>query len=97
MKNADSIEKVFVSTDSEEIKKTVESFGFKKAEAISRSAKSASDIATSESALIEFCKNYEFEKVVFLQATSPLTTSVDLEGAISKLEAEDAESLISAG
>lgn len=93
---AESIEKVFVSTDSDEIKKVVESFGFKNVEVISRSAKTATDNATSESALIEFCNNYNFEKVVFLQATSPLTTAEDLEGAIKKLEKEKADSLISA-
>ncbi len=91
-----SIEKVFVSTDSDEIKKVVESFGFDKVEVISRSSETATDTASSESALIEFCKNHKFEKVVFLQATSPLTTSADLEGALKKMKKEGADSLVSA-
>ena len=121
-----SIEKIYVSTDSEEIKHVVEGFGLdeeshsgyyrycesrlgfptqqhkslnaiwrSKVEVISRSPETASDTATSESALIEFCKNYEFDKVVFLQATSPLTTSDDIEGAIEKIEEEKADSLVS--
>lgn len=94
--NAKSIEKVFVSTDSDKIKQTVESFGLDKVEVISRSAQTATDTATSESALVEFCKNYEFDTVVFLQATSPLTRSNDIDGAIAKLENERADSLISA-
>lgn len=90
------IDKVFVSTDSAEIKQTVESFGFDQVEVISRSAQTATDKASSESALIEFCENYNFNKVVFLQATSPLTKAQDLDGAIKKLEKEGADSLISA-
>ena len=93
--NAKSIEKVFISTDSDKIKNVINGFGFKKVEVISRGAETASDTATSESALIEFCKNYEFKKAVFLQATSPLTTSGDIDGAVKKLEAENADSLVS--
>lgn len=94
--NSKSIEKVFVSTDSDKIKKTVESFGFEGVEVISRSPETASDTATSESALVEFCENYKFEKVIFLQATSPLTKSGDLDGALEKLNKDGADSLISA-
>lgn len=90
------VERVYVSTDSEEIKKVVEAFDFEKVEVISRSPKTASDTASSESALLEFCENYHFEKVIFLQATSPLTTSKDIDGAIKKLYNENADSLISA-
>lgn len=94
--NSKSVEKVFVSTDSEKIKQTVEDFGFEKVEVISRSPETALDTATSESALIEFCQNYEFDKVIFLQATSPLTKAEDIDGAIEKLKKEGSDSLISA-
>lgn len=94
--NSKSVEKVYVSTDSEKIKQTVEGFGFEKVEVISRSPETALDTATSESALVEFCKNYEFDKVIFLQATSPLTKAEDVDGAIEKLEKEGSDSLISA-
>lgn len=90
------IEEIFVSTDSEEIKQTVNGFGFKNVKVISRSAETASDTATSESALIEFCQNHEFDRVIFLQATSPLTKSSDIDGAIAKLDSDGADSLISA-
>ena len=95
---AKSIEKIFVSTDSEEIKQVVKSFGFDKVQVIGRSAETASDMASSESALIEFCKNEksEFDTVVFLQATSPLTTAEDIDGAIEKIKKDGSESLISA-
>lgn len=90
------IEKIFISTDSQEIRDVVEGFKFENVEVISRSAETATDNATSEESLIEFCQKFEFQKVVFLQATSPLTTSEDLDGAIQKFEKEQADSLISA-
>lgn len=93
--NVKTIDKVFVSTDSEEIKNVVESFEFEKVQVISRSAETATDTATSESALLEFCKKYDFNKVVFLQATSPLTKAEDIEGALKKLNEEKANSLVS--
>lgn len=90
------IDKVYVSTDSNEIKNIVENFNFSKVEVISRSIESSSDKATSESVLIEFCNNYKFDNVVFLQATSPLTTPKDIDGALEKYLNSDKKSLISA-
>ena len=94
--NASNLDKVFVSTDSIEIKTLVESFGFNKVEVIERSKESSSDKATSESALIEFANKYEFDNVVFLQATSPLTQTYDINGALEKFLNSDRKSLISA-
>lgn len=94
--NNSNLDKVFVSTDSIEIKTLVESFGFSKVEVIERSKESSSDKATSESALIEFANKYEFDNVVFLQATSPLTQTYDVNGALEKFLNSDKKSLISA-
>lgn len=94
--NNSNLDKVFVSTDSIEIKTLVESFGFSKVEVIERSKESSSDKATSESALIEFANKYEFDNVVFLQATSPLTQTYDINGALKKFLNSDKKSLISA-
>ena len=94
--NASNLDKVFVSTDSDEIKSVVESFGLEKVEVIGRSKESSSDNATSETALIEFAQNYEFDNVVFMQATSPLTQTYDINGALEKFLNSDKKSLISA-
>lgn len=94
--NASNLDKVFVSTDSDEIKSVVESFGLEKVEVIGRSKESSSDNATSETALVEFAKNYEFDNVVFMQATSPLTQTSDINGALVKFLKSDKKSLISA-
>lgn len=79
------IDKVYIATDSDRIRKTVldfkkgnESGLFKKAEIIGRSAQSASDTASTESAMLEFAAQYEFDNIVLIQATSPLLTCMDL-------------------
>ena len=89
------LDKVYLSTDSEVIKDVVCSFGFDKVEVISRSSETANDKATSESALIEFAEKYEFDNVVFLQATSPFTKSTDVNGALEKFLHGEYNSLIS--
>lgn len=94
--NASNLDKVFVSTDSDEIKSVVESFGLEKVEVIERSKESSSDNATSETALVEFAQNYEFDNVVFMQATSPLTQTSDINGALEKFLKSDKKSLVSA-
>ena len=79
-----NLQKVYVSTDSEIIKNVVENFGFENVEVIARSTESANDKATSESALVEFAQNYKFDNVCFIQATSPFTTTNDINGGLAK-------------
>ena len=66
-----NIDEVIISTDSESIKDTVESFHFKKCKVIKRSKKTATDNASTESAMLEYAKNYSFDNIVLIQATSP--------------------------
>jgi len=75
------IDKVFVATDSDEIKNCIIRLSSSKLSVIGRSTQTATDTATSESALIEFCEKYNFENVFLIQATSPLLSSSDLEAA----------------
>ena len=89
------LDEVYLSTDSDIIRSVVEGFGLDKVKVIARSAETASDKATSESALLEFAKNYSFDNVVFLQATSPFTTSEDINGALDKFLSGGYNSLIS--
>ncbi len=76
---------VYVATDSEEIRKTVENFQkgkeadlFAKVQVIGRSAESASDMASTEFAMLEFAELYDFDAVALIQATSPLLSGEDL-------------------
>jgi N-acylneuraminate cytidylyltransferase len=89
------IDHVYVSTDSLEIKNCVKKIKNKKLSVIERSQETATDEATSESALIEFCQNYNFEYVFFIQATSPLLTSEDLCSAWEKFSKTNSDSLLS--
>ena len=93
--NCKFIDRVFVCTDSEQIKQCVSKIDNKKLETIPRSPKTATDTASSESVLLEFCENYKFENVFFIQATSPLLTCSDLEGAWDKYQNNGYNSLIS--
>lgn len=83
------IDCVFVATDNEEIKNTVLSFGFNKLKVVGRSKKSASDIASTESVMLEFAKEYMFDNIVLIQATSPLLTSKDLTEGLRQLNHAD--------
>lgn len=96
------IDKVYVATDSEKIKETVERFKvgieaelFSKAEVIGRSAESASDTASTEFAMLEFADKYEFDNIVLVQATSPLLQASDLDRGFEAFESEGTDSVLS--
>ena len=96
------IDRVYVATDSEKIKETMESFQkgsekelFRKAEVIGRSAESASDTASTEFAMLEFAGNYEFDNIVLIQATSPLLAAEDLDRGFETFYEEGTDSVLS--
>ncbi len=90
-----SIDKVYISTDSPEIKSVVEDMEIEKTIVISRSEDTATDTASTESALLEFANKYEFDNVFLIQATSPLLTSYDLEGGYSLFNSSNTDSVLS--
>lgn len=96
------IDKVYVATDSDKIKMTLEDIkkseqdvNFEKLEVIGRSAESASDTASTEFAMLEFAGNYAFDNIVLIQATSPLLMAEDLERGFSLFEQDDCDSVLS--
>lgn len=89
------IDKVYVSTDSAQIKKVVENLGMDKVNVIGRSAESASDTASTESVMLEFADVYEFDNIVLIQATSPLLTSEDLSGGFEEFNKQGVDSVLS--
>lgn len=89
--NNSTISKVFVSTDSHEISEKIQS-----AEIFWRSPETASDTATSESALIEFAKTLNPEDIiVFIQATSPLLTSDEIDEGLKLILSNKYDSILS--
>ncbi|URZ00940.1 N-acylneuraminate cytidylyltransferase [Clostridium felsineum] len=89
------IDKIFVSTDSDEIKSTVEAYKNEKIKVIDRSKKVSTDTASTESTMFEFAKEYDFENMVLIQATSPLLTFKNLNDGFEKFLKEDIDSVIS--
>jgi CMP-N,N'-diacetyllegionaminic acid synthase len=89
------INKVFVSTDDEKIARIAEKFG---AQIIWRPAEFATDNATSESVLNHAISTIGIDTisfVVFLQATSPLRESSDIDAGVALIQKELSDSLFS--
>jgi len=97
-KQSKYVDGVFVSTDDDEIAAVAVQFG---AEIIKRPKALAGDLATSESALVHAMQWYaenrsvqEPNLIVFLQCTSPLRGTTDIDDAIDTLHRENADSLL---
>lgn len=92
------IDKVFLSTDSKEIEDCARSFGFTKLVCAERDPSTATDTASSESALLDFINRQSFEKkdqIVFIQATNPFLQSEDIGNALEIMSSTDIDSIIS--
>lgn len=94
------IDKVYISTDSDEIWQTVENFSasqhlFEKLKVVNRSEESASDTASTEFAMLEFAGKYDFDNIVLIQATSPLLCSMDLDKGFEKYSEPCTDSVMS--
>lgn len=90
-----SIDKVFVATDSNAIKEAVEGFSLDKVEVIGRSAASASDTASTESAMLEFAAEKDFDNIALIQATSPLLQTADLDRGFALFREDGTDSVLS--
>jgi len=93
------VERVIVSSDDDEICAVGTAFG---AEIIRRPAEISGPSASSEEALlhalskVEDGGRYVVDILLFLQCTSPLTTSADIEGTLNLLISNEADSAFSA-
>lgn len=95
------LDKVYVATDSDIIKETVQAFCYKengrfsKVTVIGRSADTASDTASTESAMLEFAENNAFDNIVLVQATSPLLGGTDLNNGFEAFLSDGTDSVLS--
>jgi YrbI family 3-deoxy-D-manno-octulosonate 8-phosphate phosphatase len=89
------IKAVYVSTDSEEIRACVQEFNFPNVHVVERGAETATDGASTESAMLEFARGNDFVNMVLIQATSPLLTAGDLTAGINKYSRQGYDSLLS--
>ncbi len=92
---ASPIEKVYVATDDDRIKHTVSKFNLPKVVVVDRGRHTATDNATTESAMLDFAEKHDFENILLVQATSPLLEKEDLEGGIFRYIDDRADSLLS--
>jgi len=76
-------EETWVSSDSEEILNISKNFG---AKTIKRPSEFSDDNATSESALLHFAENVDFDILVFIQCTSPLIEFNDINRGVEKMK-----------
>ena len=92
---SDKIGKIYVSTESEEIKKVINSLEMG-GEIIDRPAELASDTASTESVMLHALNYIQTDYLVTLQATSPLLEAKDLDNACVKFAENKYDSLLSA-
>jgi YrbI family 3-deoxy-D-manno-octulosonate 8-phosphate phosphatase len=88
------VEETFVASDSVDIRNCVQGLQLPRVQAIGRSEASATDVASSESALLEFAEGHASEHIALVQATSPLLTGRHVSEAIEKYFASGADSLL---
>jgi N-acylneuraminate cytidylyltransferase len=97
-REAETVSRVYVTSDAPEILEVAQQYG---ASPILRPPELATDTATSEAALlhalgeIEKMSSCGVDLVVFLQATSPLRESADIDGSVRLLLEAGADSLFS--
>lgn len=99
---SERIDKVYLATDSSEIQSIAAGFKagpdadlFRKLEVIGRTAQSASDTASTESAMLEFAEQYDFETIILIQATSPLLSTEDIDRGFDVFAQEAVDSVLS--
>jgi len=84
---------VYVSTDSIEIAEVVKSVQ-PGVNIVERPAELASDTASTESVMLHFAELVEFNTLITLQATSPLTTADDIKKALDLFNTRKYDSLL---
>ena len=77
-----STEETWVSTDCTEIKKVALDIGCK---VIDRPMEISGDNSKSDEALVHFAENVDFDILVFIQPTSPLITSEDIDKGLDMM------------
>jgi len=88
----DLIDETWVSTDDDEIASVSEKWGGR---VLPRPEELATDTAKCEDTLLHFAKNIDFDILAFIQTTSPLVTSGDIEKGIEKVLNQGYDSALS--
>ena len=96
------IDVVYVSTESKNIRRVIneiklqnDSVCFNKLNVIDRSVESASDTASTEFVMLEFAKQYDFDNICLIQATSPMLKSSDIDNGFKLFNSDETDSVLS--
>ncbi|MFL9481723.1 cytidylyltransferase domain-containing protein [Chitinophagaceae bacterium LWZ2-11] len=92
------IDEIIIATDSQEIAEIVLTGGYSKVKIYWRNPENAQDSSTTESVILEYLgkeKHNAEDLFVLAQATSPFTTSHDIDNSLSKFIIDGADSLLS--
>ncbi|WP_291136234.1 acylneuraminate cytidylyltransferase [Flavobacterium sp. UBA7663] len=93
------LDEVYVFTDDDEILNFLskEYHWASKVKGLRRNDENANDTASTENAMLEFAEkiNHDFDVLCLLQATSPLTTSQDINNALFQISVEGKTSALS--
>lgn len=101
--SAERTDVVYVCTDSDAIRDAVGNYirenkadpNIGKVVCIGRSAESAADTASTESAMLEFAAGFDFSHIVLVQATSPLLSADDLNRGLEQYFSKGYDSVLS--
>jgi len=80
------VSETWVSTDDKDIAAEAENYG---AKVLWRPAELSTDTSTSESALLHFADNVNFDMLVFIQPTSPLLLPEDINSGLELMNKND--------
>ena len=97
------VDKVYVSTDNDHIRQVLEDLRndskihecLSKYIIIDRSIDTATDTASTESAMLEFASKYDFDNICLVQATSPLLKPEDLDKGFEAYNEKNVDSVLS--
>lgn len=90
-----AIDAVYVSTEDAEIAAVARGLGLEKLEVVSRDEATATDQASTESAMLDFAARVPFDAIALIQATSPLLDAVHLDAAWRLLDSGTCDSVLS--
>lgn len=91
---AERIDRVFVSSDSDDILRCAAELSHPKLTLSKRSPELAQDQTSTEAVMLDFAAREQFDRLVLIQATSPLTTTSNLDDALALFERQNADSLL---
>ena len=91
------VDKVIIASDSREILHTAESLGLEKVSLYERDPANAQDNSSTESVMLEYISSAGLDDeytFILVQATSPLTTAQDIDGAMKIFREGGCDSLL---